>query len=84
MPRGRPPINPESRQDVLVRFRAQQEVADRLERAAAAAGETLSAWARRVLLDEAGRILGPSTLADAEGDLARQTPPGADLTKTAD
>lgn len=55
MPRtGRPKLPKNKTKRITFRFRCTAEERDQLERAAAAAGETASGWARRNLLVIAG------------------------------
>ena len=53
---GRPPLPKGVAKQITFRFRCTSEERDKLERAAAAVGETVSEWSRKVLLAAATKI----------------------------
>lgn len=56
--RGRPPKKPSERKDETLRVPVTTAQKATISRAAEVAGEDFAAWARVVLLAEAGRVLG--------------------------
>jgi uncharacterized protein (DUF1778 family) len=56
--RGRPPKKPSERKDETLRVPVTAAQKATISRAAEAAGQDFAAWARVVLLAEAGKVLG--------------------------
>jgi uncharacterized protein (DUF1778 family) len=56
--RGRPPKKPSERKDETLRVPVTAAQKTTISRAAEATGQDFAAWARAVLLAEAGKVLG--------------------------